>query len=105
MKQSFPVFLHYDADGYPEPKFVLFSVDMSHIGYVLVNEQTVEVELPEGFDPRATQVDMLRSQIKKVEAEAAKTVTDLQARISNLLCIEQSPAVTVSIFEEADFPF
>lgn len=58
--------------------------DMKEYGYVLVCPYTLTFEMPEGWDPRAQQVDAL--QIKKAQHVAA--IVEIDGQISKLLAIE-----------------
>jgi hypothetical protein len=58
--------------------------DMKAYGYVLVCPYTLTFEMPEGWDPRAQQVEAL--QVKKAEHVAA--IVQIDRQISNLLAIE-----------------
>jgi hypothetical protein len=70
-------------------KFQVFSLkmdDTEHMTYV--GQQEIEIEVPEGYDPRAQKIAALEAQKKKVMADFQKTLTDINARISNLQAIE-----------------
>lgn len=64
----------------------MMAEDMRDYGYVMVCPYTMTFEMPEGWDPRAQQIDAL--QMKKAEHVAA--ITQIDRQISNLLAIEQS---------------
>jgi hypothetical protein len=77
------------------PRFTFFpGAKEDNIGggvYVPVVEATVTAESPE-FDPRTLQVAALRSEAKRVQAEAQKRLTDIESRIGKLLAIEHTEA-------------
>jgi hypothetical protein len=62
--------------------------DMKDYGYVLVCPYTMTFEMPEGWDPRAQQVEAL--QIKK--AQHVKAIVEIDGQISKLLAIEYTEA-------------
>ena len=59
--------------------------DEEHRTYI--GEQEVEIEVPDGYDPRAQQIAALEAEKKRVMAEYQKTVTGIQNRISKLQAI------------------
>ena len=58
--------------------------DMKVYGFVLVCPHMLTFEMPEGWDPRAQQVEAL--QVRKAEHVAA--IVEIDRQISNLLAIE-----------------
>jgi hypothetical protein len=66
-----------------------FDMDcMEAHGFVLICPYTMKFDLPEGWDPRAQQVDAL--QIKKAQHVAA--IVEIDGQISKLLAIEYTEA-------------
>lgn len=57
---------------------------------VVVREHEFEVEVPDDFDPRAGLVANLEEQKKRVQAEFARAVRDIDQRIQSLLAIEHN---------------
>lgn len=57
---------------------------------VVVQEHEFEVEVPDGFDPRTRMVKNLEEQKKRVQAEFARAVRDIDRRIQSLLAIEHT---------------
>lgn len=55
---------------------------------VFVQEHTLEVEVPEDFDPRPQMVAKLVAEKQRINAEFAKRITDLDAQINSLLALE-----------------
>jgi hypothetical protein len=58
--------------------------------YAVVCEQTIEVEVPDDFDPRPQLVAALVAEKQKIRAEFAAKVTALDAQINQLLCLENT---------------
>ena len=55
---------------------------------VYIGAQQVEIEVPDNFDPRAQQVAALEKKKQEVMAEFQNTITEINARISNLQALE-----------------
>ena len=85
MKVSHETYVHLNK--YDDKKYVVFDFDASESGYVLVNKQAVTLEIPDGFDPTATKIDMLQKEIKRAEEEFSERVMKLKAEISKLTAI------------------
>lgn len=86
-KQAFEMFLHFDPNGYPEPMFCAHSFDMTSCGYVLVNKQTVELEVPDNFDPVPAQVSALKAEREQIAKKFGAKLMELDDRIGKLLCL------------------
>jgi hypothetical protein len=55
---------------------------------VPVREHSIEVEIPDDFDPRPQQVAALDAEISKVRAEFTARINELQEQKARLLAIE-----------------
>jgi hypothetical protein len=55
---------------------------------IYVNSQELEIEVPENFDPRPSQIAALEAQKQKARADYQATVNDINDRISKLQAIE-----------------
>jgi hypothetical protein len=60
--------------------------DDEHRTYI--GEQEIEIEVPDNYDPRAQKIAALEKHKQKVMADYQKTVTEINARISELQAIE-----------------
>ncbi len=93
MKHTIEGFIAYrPATKYqPEPRVTFLPFDPSEyaadIWGVLVRKETIEIEVPDDFDPRPQQVAALEAEKQKVRAEFAKRITDLDNEIGKLLAI------------------
>lgn len=67
--------------------FYAFS-DMEDHGLVKVTSAVLTFDMPEGWDPRAQQIDALRKEEEKARAAYQARVTEIQAQINNLLALE-----------------
>jgi len=85
MKVSHETYVHLNK--YDDKKYVVFDFDASDSGYVLVNKQAVTLEIPDGFDPTATKIDMLQKEIQFAEKEFSKRVTKLKEEIGKLTAL------------------
>jgi hypothetical protein len=57
---------------------------------IVIREHEFEVEYPDDFDPRPQQIAELEKAKRKVRAEFAKAVKDIDDRIASLLAIENA---------------
>lgn len=73
-------------DGH-EMVFMLHK-DMKDYGYVLVCPYTMTFELPEGWDPRAQQVEALKAKKEELKLEFAEAVMKIDRQINSLLALE-----------------
>jgi hypothetical protein len=88
VKQTFDVFLMYETDAYPKPRFVVHAYDMSTVsGYVLVNKQAITADIPEDFNVMAAQVSALKSEREKVANEFRSKLMYIDDQIGKLLCL------------------
>ena len=62
--------------------------DTEHRTYV--GEQEIEIEVPDDYDPRAQKIAALQAQKLKIMSDYQKTVTEINARISELQAIEHT---------------
>ena len=82
MKVSHELYVYLSK--HDDTKYACFNFDASDSGYVLVNKQAVTLEIPDGFDPTATKIDMLQKEIKRAEEEFSERVMKLKEEISKL---------------------
>ena len=76
---------HWDDEGYFE-LYPFKADDNEHRSYI--GERQVEIEVPDNYDPRAQQIVALEKKKQQVMADYQKTVTEINARISNLQALE-----------------
>jgi hypothetical protein len=90
MKTTITVHLHYRKYDFDEKgTFELFSFVLADSdGRTYIGPREVEVDVPEDYDPRAQQIAALEKHKQKVMADFQKTVTEINARISNLQALE-----------------
>jgi len=79
---------HIAFDHYNE-KFTWFPFKSTNDAlYLDVGPYPIEVEVPDGFDPRAAQVEALKRQKQAVMADFQKRVTDIERQIAQLTALE-----------------
>lgn len=83
--------IHCDRDYKGELQYHAFSSDMSAYGYIYVCDRTITIDLPDGFDVRAAEIDMLRKKADDIQSRAQVKVNMIQEQISKLLCLEHKP--------------
>lgn len=81
---------------YSGPCFMFFAFEATDPETVKVMDYTLEVEIPDDFDPRPGMLANLREQKRAVEAECQAKVTVIENKIQNLLAIEHKPSEVVS---------
>ena len=72
----------------------LFQADMSEYGYLLIGTVDVEVdyELPDDFNFTQLEIDNLKKEKKRIQAEANKKLVAIDEKIQSLQCIEHKEA-------------
>ena len=89
MKTTITVHLHYQKCSWePEGEFQIFPCKLETEDRVYIGTREVEVDVPEDFDPRAQQIELLEKRKQKVMADFQNTITEINARISNLQALE-----------------
>jgi hypothetical protein len=89
MKTTITAHLHYRKYDFDEKgTFELFPCKLETEDRVYIGTREVEVDVPEGYDPRAQQIELLEKRRQKVMADFQNTITDINARISNLQALE-----------------
>lgn len=76
----------YSKGGY----YAFHTADLSEYGYFTVQPHTIEVDMPDDFDPRPDLIKGLQAQQKKARADFEKLCTDIQRQISELQALEHS---------------
>lgn len=99
-KISMPGFIHaMPAQSWEEGasnvldghRMVFFNMELTvDSGYVLVGPGSMEFELPEGWDPRAQQIDALENKKAQLRRQFAKEMMDIDTAISRLQAIEHT---------------
>ena len=93
MKVTTKLYIHFIK--YPwetEGKYVPFSMRLDDDDTrVFINEQEVEIEVPDSFDPRPAQIAALEAKKQKAIADFQHTVDMINEQISKLQAIEFQP--------------
>ena len=85
MKVSHELYVHLSK--HDDTKYACFNFDASDSGYVLVNKQAVELDIPDDFDPTAIKISMLNKEIQKAEKDFSERVTTLKEELSKLTAL------------------
>ena len=95
MKHTIHGHLYWHMTKYMKaPAFVFEKYDRrewsedSRDGHVWIREHSIEVDVPDNFDPRPSMVEALRKEKERIRAEFAAKVTELDKQINNLLALE-----------------
>ena len=89
MKVQIKGFINYRKNEFSgEDQFAFHGCEMNEYGYVTVMPFALEVDIPDSFDPRAAQVEMLNKEKIKLMADFQNRVTEIERKISELLCLE-----------------
>lgn len=59
-------------------------------GRVMIMPHTIEVDIPDDFDPRPHQIAALQADRTKLQAAFSARVTEIERQISELTCLEMS---------------
>ena len=92
MKHKITGYVTYEKskyDGKPNIDFVTYKPTQKiWPDTVIVCEHSIEVEVPDDFDPRPELIKGLQEQQQKARADFEKLCTDIQRQISELTCLE-----------------
>jgi hypothetical protein len=69
-------------------EFHFHSCKLPDCGFVAVMPHTIEVDIPDDFDPRAKQVELLKAEKNRIMGEFQARVTAIERKISELTSIE-----------------
>lgn len=73
---------------HPEVGFLTYDPEEFDLDSVAIRAHSIEVEVPDDFDPRPAQVAALREKREKAAATFSAYVAEIDASISKLLAIE-----------------
>ena len=96
MKVTIKGFVHWHKYLWDEnPEYQFYACDMSDMGpdYVLIMPHEFNVDIPDDFDPRPRQIEVLRAKKQQILAETQQKVNNIEDQIQRLLCIEHKPEV------------
>lgn len=71
--------------------YSLFAAPFDQHGYIPLFEQEFTIEIPDDFDLNDKEVQSLKAEKARIQAEAQMEITRIEERIRNLLCIEHKP--------------
>lgn len=89
-------FITYEKDlygGKPKVSFFTYKPNPEYWpGVVIVAPHTIQVEVPDGFNPIPLMVKDLEDQKKALRLSLANELRKIDEKISKLTCIEHTPA-------------
>jgi hypothetical protein len=89
MKKQIEGFILYRDDAFSDDgKFSFFPFEMKESGHITVMPYAIDVDIPDDFDPRGKQVEMLQAEKIKLMADFQNRVTEIERKISELTCLE-----------------
>jgi hypothetical protein len=91
--KGYIVFGKFDWENGP-PRFQFFDFNPSGKDFVKVLDYTIEVDVPDDFDPRALMVRGLEREKESVTAAFQARITQINAQIQSLLAIENAAEVS-----------
>ena len=92
---SYELLIHASKDWQNNVVFSAKSCDMSDYGYTYIGitkTVTIEFEAPDDFNLTEFEIEALRKQQKKIQADAQRQVVEIEERIQSMLAIEYKPA-------------
>ena len=94
IKETMVVHAKKDYSSEGSFKLCLLACDMSEYGYIKIGEVEVsaDYDLPESFNFTQAEIDSLRKEQKRIQAEAQNNITRIEEKIQSLLCIEHKAA-------------
>ena len=92
MKVTIPGFIAYRKNNYDEQCYHFHACKMEEYGYITIQPHTLEVEIPDGFDPTAQEVAALEEEKRRVHAAYQARVTEIDRQIQNRLALTNEVA-------------
>ena len=81
--------VQYSFMDVPEYQVMSFDIGKSE-GRTLMCTHEIEIEVPDNFDPRPQQIEILQEKKQNIMAEYQKTITEIDHDISKLQAIAYS---------------
>ena len=90
MKQTMYVHASKKYDGTDEFDIDMKICDMTEYGYILIGtvEVSADFDIPDDFNFTQAEIDSLKTQKSKIQAEAQIKITQIEEQIQRLQCIE-----------------
>ncbi|NQW80609.1 MAG: hypothetical protein HQ445_05480 [Polaromonas sp.] len=90
MKRTITGFINFKKNDYDTKEFHgmhFHACAMSEYGYVPVMPFSVDVEIPDDFNPIPTQAELIKKEIQECKAKASRDLMLLEDKLAKLLCI------------------
>jgi len=88
MKAQIKGFIVWSKEVWDEGNYSFIGCEMPEHGYTTVMPYTLEVDIPESFDPVSSQVDALKKKKTQAMADYQALVTSIDRQISELTALE-----------------
>jgi len=88
MKITKTIYLSAKPASWEEDGYNFTIVDFERDDCIAISSMEVTMEVPEGFDLTTGQIDMLKTEQKKILAEAGLKAANIEEKIQRLLFIE-----------------
>ena len=68
--------------------FILSQYPLEECGYITIGERSVEVDIPDDFDPRQQKIELLQKEKDRISAAFAKRCSEIQEQINRLYALD-----------------
>ena len=92
MKVTIDGFVLYKKDAWEtKGEFYFQKWEMEEHGYVTVSPCSIELDVPDDFNPVPAQLDLLEKEKAKIRDEFNQRIAQLNEQIGKLQCLEMTP--------------
>ena len=93
MKKTLNGFISFRKNAWDDGGFHWHPYEMAEHGYITVMPHSIEVDIPDDFDPRPQQIKALEEKQRAAGAAFAALTTEINRQISELQALEFTPEV------------
>lgn len=91
MKHTMKMIAHFSRNFDGDISYELYTCDMSQYGSTPICAVDVEFETPDDFNHVSAEIEILRKQKQKIQAEAQIKANEIDDQIAKLSCLEYRP--------------
>lgn len=88
MKIQVTTLLLYRESHDGDSGFILSKYPLEECGYITIGERSVEVDIPDDFDPRQQKIELLQKEKDRISAAFAKRCSEIQEQINRLYALD-----------------
>ena len=88
MKTQATALLLYRESHDGDSGFILSKHPLEECGYITIGERSVEVDIPDDFDPRQQKIELLQKEKDRISAAFAKRCSEIQEQINRLYALD-----------------